>query len=153
MGKCKNIEHTGMKPSNWEDWTIFPSLRASFSMLLLQLLQDDRPDFAYSTFHGFGGFAIAFLPLSLFHYLSGSVHKKLYTVCAHAFGRGPVFARGIFVESLNHQASLIRFCSLIYLLLPYFFYLSLITFYCTVNLFASLCSPPPCEILKMLAFS
>ena len=28
-------------------------------MGLLQVLHDDRPDLAYSAFHGFGGFAIA----------------------------------------------------------------------------------------------
>lgn len=49
-----------MKPSNWEAWTILPSLKASLSIGLLQVLQEDRPDLAYSAFHGFGGVAIAY---------------------------------------------------------------------------------------------
>ncbi|CAA6662610.1 unnamed protein product [Spirodela intermedia] len=37
-----------MKPSNWTAWTIFPSRSASFTMALLQDLQDALDDFAYS---------------------------------------------------------------------------------------------------------
>lgn len=52
-------ECTGMKPSNWVAGTILPSLKTSLLITLLQVLQDDRADLAYSAFHGFGGFAIA----------------------------------------------------------------------------------------------
>lgn len=56
-------EITGMKPSNWEDWTILPSRSFSLSMVLLQDLHDDRADFAYSTLQGLAGaVAIALEP-------------------------------------------------------------------------------------------
>lgn len=45
--------YTGMKPSNWVAWTILPRRSFSLSMGLLQVLQDDLEDLAYSTFHGF----------------------------------------------------------------------------------------------------
>ncbi|CAA7399016.1 unnamed protein product [Spirodela intermedia] len=54
---------TGMKPSNWTAWTIFPSRSASFTMALLQDLQDALDDFAYSAFHGFAGVPISPPPL------------------------------------------------------------------------------------------
>lgn len=51
--------HTGINPSKWVDWTIFPILKTSLSIILLQVLHAERDDFAYSAFHGFGGFAIS----------------------------------------------------------------------------------------------
>ena len=53
--KREGRKRTGMKPSNWVEATILPSLKTSLPMTALQVLQDDRADFAYSAFHGFGG--------------------------------------------------------------------------------------------------
>lgn len=66
---------TGMKPSNWTAWTIFPSRSASFAMALLQDLQDALDDFAYSTFHGFAGVPISPPPLREL-----PLHSKLWKV-------------------------------------------------------------------------
>ncbi|KAL4355024.1 hypothetical protein GQ457_06G028920 [Hibiscus cannabinus] len=52
-----------MKPSNWVAVSILRSLKASLVITLLQDLQEDRADLAYSAGHGFGGFAI-FVALS-----------------------------------------------------------------------------------------
>lgn len=57
--KARAVVVTGMYPSNWVAATILPRRSWSLSMGLLQVLHDDRPDLAYSAFHGFGGFAIA----------------------------------------------------------------------------------------------
>jgi len=51
--KKKEEEITGMRPSNLVDWTILPRRSVSAAMGLLHVLHDDRPDFAYSAFHGF----------------------------------------------------------------------------------------------------
>lgn len=48
-----------MNPSNWVAVTILPRRSCSLSMGDLQVLHEDRPDLAYSAFHGLGGFAIA----------------------------------------------------------------------------------------------